>query len=62
LPSTCGTSTAAIFRSLHCLAQTPAYLSAIIILSSLLKAELTEREVHSLAYQMKVRASRPTET
>lgn len=32
----------------------PAYQAAVSILSRLLKAELTEREVRSLAYQMKV--------
>jgi len=32
----------------------PAYQSAVAILSRLLKAETTEREVRSLAYQMKV--------
>jgi hypothetical protein len=40
----------------------PAFEAAIPILSQLLKAELAEREVRSIAYHMKARASRPTRT
>lgn len=38
----------------------PAFELAVPILSQLLKAETAEREVRSVAYQIKAAASRPT--
>ena len=38
----------------------PAYQSAQTLLASLLKAETAERDVRSVAYQMKVARFRPT--
>jgi DNA replication protein DnaC len=40
----------------------PAFEAATPMLSQLLKAEMAEREVRSIAYHTKVRASRPTRT
>ena len=38
----------------------PAFDAAVPILSQLLKAEIAEREVRSIAYQIKAAGSRPT--